>query len=458
MTTLEQHSITVLRRLRDAGYEALWAGGCVRDRLIGRKGKDIDIATSASPDDVLALFEHTHEIGKAFGVVQVLVDGSEFEVATFRQDLEYHDGRHPVGYEPSTAKEDAQRRDFTINGLFFDPIKEQLIDHVGGQADIEAKVIRAIGDPVERFREDHLRMLRAIRFAHTLDFEIEAGTFAAIREHAALVKSVSPERVNVELSRTFLEAKKPGKALRCLLDIGLLEHVLPEAIPMDGQEQPPKWHPEGDVFTHVCLMLDLMDERSLELVWSILLHDIAKPPTATETIEPDGSTRIRFNGHAELGAVMAKNIMTRLKFSKAQREHVAHCVATHMKWSSVPEMKNNTLRKIIGGAYFPTELELHRIDCLGSSGDLSHYNALKDFAENYQDAPALPQPLISGGDLIREFGLKPGRQLGEFKQLAYDRQLEDDTQTRETLMIWLGRLLADALDENRRAGRDASEG
>lgn len=438
---LEQRSLVVLRRLRDAGFEAVWAGGCVRDRLIGRPSKDIDIATSASPDEVLALFDHTHEIGKAFGVVQVLIEGDAFEVATFRRDLEYLDGRHPSGIEASTAEEDASRRDFTINGLFYDPIEDEVIDYVGGKTDLEAKVIRAIGDPSERFREDHLRMLRAIRFAHTLDFEIEPATWAAICEHAASIAKVSPERINVELTRTLLEAKKPGAAFRALLDCGLMHHVLPEAVPMDGQEQPPQWHPEGDVFTHVCLMLDLMEERSLELAWSIVLHDIAKPPTATPTVEPDGSIRIRFNGHAELGAEIAEEILTRLKFSKAQREHVKHCVATHMKWASVPQMKTKTLRKVVGGEYFATELELHRIDCLGSFGDLSHYQMLKDFAENYEEEPALPDPLVTGKDLI-DLGMEPGRALGELKQAAYDMQLEDGNMTREALLAWVRNALS----------------
>ena len=426
----------VVQTLRDAGYEALWAGGSVRDRLLGRSCKDIDIATSATPDQVLAEFDHTHEIGKAFGVVQVIVGGFEFEIATFRRDLEYTDGRHPSGIEPSDAKEDAQRRDFTINGMFFDPVTEEVIDYVGGRADIDAKQIRAIGDPVERFAEDHLRMLRAIRFAQTLDFSIEPETWAAIQTHAHLVKGVSAERIENELSRIWLEAKQPGTALRMLLDSGLLEYVLPEAMAMHGCEQPPQYHPEGDVFIHTELMLNFMEERSLQLAWAILFHDMAKPDVATVTIEDDGSERIRFNGHDTVGATKADEVMKRLKFSNADREAIKTAVANHMKYYRVKEMRKNTLRKLVGSPTFDLEMELHRIDCASIGRATENWQFLKEFEASFAAEPVLPEPLVSGRDVMA-IGVPPGREVGVWKMAAYDRQLEDKSETQAQLLAWI---------------------
>lgn len=442
MITLQTTSIDVLSTLHNAGYQAMWAGGCVRDMLLNRPCKDIDIATSASPDEVLSLFEHTHELGKSFGVVQVILNEYEFEIATFRQDLAYHDGRHPEGYKPSTPEEDAQRRDFTINGLFYDPVEERLIDYVDGEADLKAGVLRAIGDPKERFLEDHLRMLRAIRFANTLGFEIEPATWAAIQEYAPLVAKVSPERIRVELTRTLLESQKAGTAFRMLLDSGLLAVVLPEAIPMDGQEQPPQFHPEGDVFTHVCLMLDFMEERSLQLAWSIVFHDIAKPATAFTTVEADGSERIRFNGHESVGADMAETIMRRLKFSNDDRDAIKICVANHMKYGQSTSMRKNTLRRIVGSPTFKTELELHRIDCQGCHGMLTNWHFLKEIAAEYENEPALPDPFIVGRDLMA-LGLTQGRDLGTWKNAAYDRQLEEPDLTKDDLLAWLRTELSD---------------
>lgn len=439
----------LIDRLREAGFIAYHAGGSVRDRLLGRESKDIDIATSASPDQVLELFENTRELGKAFGVVQVILDGIEFEVATFRRDLEYTDGRRPEGVEPSTPEEDAERRDFTINGLFYDPVADEIIDFVDGRADLDAKVIRAIGDPSERFREDRLRLLRAVRFATVLGFDIEPKTWAAIQEHAAAVTQVSPERIRIELNRILLEAPQAGKAFWMLLQSGLLAAVLPEAIPMVGQEQPPQFHPEGDVFTHTCLMLDLMPppgpERTLHLAWSIVFHDISKPETATTTIEADGSERIRFNGHETKGAEVARNICGRLKFSKADTDAIGTVVRNHMRYGQVDKMRKNTLRKLIGAPYYATEIELHRIDCLGCHGHLENYEFMKAFEEALGNEPVLPDPLVTGRDLI-DLGVKAGPGLGAWKQKAFDRQLEDDDVTREDLLAWLAGEVGQAND------------
>ena len=426
-------SIELIGRLQASGFEAVWAGGCVRDRLLGRDFKDIDIATNASPDEVLACFDHTHELGKAFGVVQVLLHGHTFEVATYRRDLEYRDGRRPSGIEPSDAIEDAQRRDFTVNAMFFDPISESVIDHVGGRTDLAARVLRAVGDAAERFREDHLRMLRAIRFAATLGFEIEPATWEAIRTNARNILRVSPERIRTELDRTWLEAEKPGQALWALYNSGLLAEIIPEAIPMHGQEQPPQFHPEGDVFTHTSIMMDLAENRSRVLMWSILFHDIGKPPTATESMEPDGSTRIRFNGHAEVGRDMAREIMQRLKFSRADTEAIETCVARHMDFMNVNQMRDKTRRKMVGRPTFETELELHRVDCMSSNQFMEHYETMVDFAANYEETPALPPPLVTGDDLIA-LGVAPGPELGQLKQAAYDLQLENPDATRASLL------------------------
>ncbi|HOW97907.1 MAG TPA: CCA tRNA nucleotidyltransferase, partial [Kiritimatiellia bacterium] len=386
----------MVRTLRAAGFDAYWAGGCVRDRLMGRPAKDIDIATSARPEQVQALFPKTLEIGKAFGVIQVLRDGFAFEVATFRHDRPYRDGRHPDGVAFTSAEEDAKRRDFTVNGLFFDPIEDRVLDFVGGQDDLQRRLIRAIGDPEARFREDHLRLLRAARFASALEFDIEPATAEAVRRLAPLLADVSAERVQQELTRLLVESPRAGRGLALLRDLGLLAVVLPEAERLVGQEQPPAFHPEGDVFTHTVLMLDAMKDATPELAWSVLLHDIGKPLTATPTIEPDGSTRIRFNEHDSVGADLAEQILRRLKMPNDLVDAVRQGVANHMRFINVPRMRRSKLRQMAGAPTFPMELELHRLDCLASHSDLSNYEFMRRFMEELKNEPVLPPPWIRG--------------------------------------------------------------
>ncbi len=350
--------------LREAGFEVLFAGGCVRDWLLGRAPKDIDLASDATPDQVEALFERTHALGKAFGVIQVMMGEEAFEVTTFRRDLDYTDGRRPAGIEPSSPEEDARRRDFTINGLFLDPFSGEVIDFVGGQADLNHGVIRAIGDPAERFREDHLRMLRAVRFAAVLGFEIEPETRKAIRARAGDLGRISVERIRVEFVRLLTESARPGDALELLEACGLLEVILPEFLALKGCEQPPEWHPEGDVWTHTVMMLNSLQTPSARLALGVLLHDIGKP--ATRTVDADG--RIRFMGHAQVGARMADRWMRKMKFSNALREEVTGLVDRHMNFMNVKQMREATRKRMVASPVIGDELELHRVDCLCSNG------------------------------------------------------------------------------------------
>ncbi len=432
-------AVEVVRTLRGQGFIAYFAGGCVRDEVLGRPAKDYDIATSATPDEVEAAFERTHAIGKSFGVIQVMWNDHPYEVATFRQDREYLDGRRPQGIVPSTPDEDAQRRDFTINGMFLDPADNRVIDFVGGRADIHRRVIRAIGDPVERFEEDHLRMLRAVRFAATLGFAIEPATMEAIRHHAPKIVKVSCERIQQELTRLLTEAMRPGDAVEVLRESGLLAQVLPEALPMVGQEQPPQFHPEGDVWTHTRLMLDLAGRRDPRLMWAILLHDIGKPGTASMGPGADGVPRIRFDGHDALGAKMAEDILTRLRFSNDDRRVIRDLVALHMRFGQVRSMRRNTLRRILGEPEFDLHLELHRVDCMGSHRLLDNHAFLEAAQAEFAAEPALPEPLVTGADLLA-LGVPAGKEIGRLKKLAYDLQLNGEAREKAELLERVMRL------------------
>ena len=433
---MRAHAGLVVRRLRDAGYEAYWAGGCVRDMIMGRVPKDYDIATSARPDDVLGLFDKTRELGKAFGVVQVHAGEFVFEIATFRKDLGSLDGRHPEAVQFSSAEEDARRRDFTINGLFFDPIEEKVIDFVDGQRDIAAKVIRAIGSPEERFAEDYLRMLRAVRFTSTLQFTLDEEAKAAIRKLATHITKISAERIQVELTRLLTESPAAGQGVRLLHEVGLLEILLPEFARTIGCQQPPEFHPEGDVFEHTLIMLDGMKNPTPLLAWSVLLHDVGKPPTFQVTREKDGSERIRFSDHDNVGADMAEQILQRLRMSNDLIEGVKHCVANHMRFIHVKEMRKATLRRMVGAPDFATELELHRLDCSSSHGMLDNYEFLTHFSEEMRNEPVLPQRWITGADVMA-MGLPEGPEIGRWLKTAYDAQLEGRFATREELLAWL---------------------
>jgi len=426
----------IVRVLRSAGHVAYFAGGFARDILIGRAIHDIDIATSAKPAEVQTLFAQHRGFGKSFGVIQVDMDGHPFDIATFRVDKCYRDGRHPEEVSFTTADEDASRRDFTVNGMFYDPAAHQVIDYVGGYTDLQQKVIRAIGDPELRFEEDHLRIMRAVRFASVLEFRIEPATWQAIQQHAGQLAGTSMERIREELIRTMMESPRPGDALHLLKDSGILAIILPEAQAMAGVAQPPEYHPEGDVFTHTALMLNLMEDRTPALIWSILLHDIAKPPTYAVNMDKQGKPRIQFQGHAELGAEMAVTIMKRFRCSNEDIDNVSTAVRNHMKFMAVPEMKNSTLRKWAGSPTFPLELELHRIDCTSSHNKLDHYFFVREFQQQLKEEPVLPPALIRGHDLM-EMGFKSGPAMGRSLKRIYDAQLEGAFNNREQALDWV---------------------
>lgn len=437
----QQAARAVVRTLRDCGFTAYWAGGCVRDLLLGRPPQDIDIATDARPEEVQALFPRTLEIGKAFGVVQVLMEDQPFEVATFRHDLPYRDGRHPEGVDFGTAEEDARRRDFTINGLFYDPEEARVLDFVGGQADLRARVIRAIGDPEQRFREDHLRLLRAVRFAAVLEFSIEPATAKAVRRLAPLISRVSAERIQQELTRLLTESPRAGQALVLLREMGLLAVLLPEVERLAGVEQPPEFHPEGDVFNHTVLMLDLMKQPTPELAWTVLLHDVGKPLAAQAHPEPDGSSRWRFYEHDRIGAELAAQILVRLKMPARLIETVRHCVGNHMRFMNVQQMRRSKLRQLVGAPTFSLELELHRLDCLASHRELGNHEFLLQFVQELQKEPALPKPWINGHDIMA-LGIPEGPRVGVWHKRAYEAQLEGRFASREELLAWLRKALA----------------
>lgn len=423
MESAAHHIVETLTR---AGSAAYYAGGCVRDRLLGVKSKDIDIATSATPDQVQSLFPRTTDLeGKSFGVIRVLHGDHVFEIATFRIDKDYQDGRHPTSVQFATAEEDAQRRDFTINGIFYDPLKDKFIDYVGGQADLAQKIVRAIGNPLDRFREDKLRLLRAIRFAAALDFAIEPKTWEAVQTMAPEVKAVSAERIRDELDKIWT-GPRPALGLDLLDASGLLKVVLPEVAALHGVEQPPQFHPEGDVFKHTRLMLSHLQNAPLELALSVLFHDVGKKPT--QTVDETG--RIRFNGHETVGAAMARKIMTRLRYSNEMIEKVDVCVRNHMTFKDVPNMRLSTLKRLLGRDTFPVELELHRIDCSSSHGDLSIYEALKQRQSEFKPEEIKPPRLITGNDLI-ELGLSPGKEIGRILAAVEEAQLEGKLASRE---------------------------
>lgn len=420
------------RRLADAGFIAFFAGGCVRDAILNRAGKDMDIATNASPDEVAKLFPGAKFIGKSFGVSIVPIGGKWFEVATFRRDVGSADGRRPIAVEFTVPEEDARRRDFTINGLFYDPIRQRVVDFVGGLDDLRARIVRAIGNPRERFREDYLRMLRAVRFAATLGFDIEPETFAAIRAEADHIRAISAERILQELTRMWTESPRPGRALHLLRESGLLAQILPEVEAMSGVPQPPDYHPEGDVFVHTALALDQMEQADPALAWSVLLHDVGKPPT----FERDASGKIRFQNHAGIGAEMADEILRRLRASNELREAVVHAVRNHMRFVDWPRMREATRRRWVAHPLFPMELALHKADCLASHGMLDTWAAARDALEKFRSTPKLPRPWISGHDILA-LGVPEGPDVGAWRRSAYDAQLEGRFSDRESLLAWL---------------------
>lgn len=437
-TTAAQGAMEVVRRLRDAGFTAYLAGGCVRDMIMGRTPKDFDVATNAVPDRVLELFPNAVAVGKSFGVVRVPVADGWYEVATFREDAPYPDGRHPAAVTFSDPENDALRRDFTVNALFCDPVDNTILDYVDGVADIARRLIRAVGTPLERFREDHLRLLRAVRFAASLDFALDPATAGAIRLTATSVATVSAERIREELTRILTEAHRPGDALAMLCDLGLLQVLLPEIAAMRGTLQPPEYHPEGDVFEHTVLILNGMKDAGARLAWAALLHDVGKPPTAQFK---DG--RWCFERHANVGADTARRIMERLRFSNDDADAIAFMIGNHMRYADVANMRRSTLRRLVGAPTFPAELELHRLDCEASHGDLANYRFLAEFREKMDLEPVLPPPWITGRDIMA-LGVPEGPDVGAWRKKAYDAQLEGTFPDRESLLDWLRREIAGA--------------
>ena len=440
-TKEKRAALAIVQHLEKAGYEAYWVGGCVRDMLMGREPKDYDVATNATPDQILSLFPKALVVGKAFGVVQVVIDGDPHDVATFRRDASYEDGRHPTSVVFTHAEEDARRRDFTINGLFYDPVRERVIDHVEGQKDIVARIVRTIGHAEQRFSEDALRMMRAIRFASTLEFTIAPETLSAIRAMSPRITQVSAERIQHELTLLLTESPHAGNGVEMLQEAGLLKFILPEVEALIGQEQPPAYHPEGDVFTHTILMLNCMKNPSIPLAYSVLLHDVGKPATAENTVEPDGSRRWRFHSHAKTGAEIAEQILKRLKFPNRDVEAVTHCIRNHMHFMDVQKMRKSTLRQFVGAPTFPIELELHRLDCLGSHGDLANHAFLEKFLNDLKNEPVLPTPWITGHDIL-SLGVPEGREVGSWHKKSYEAQLEGRFENRDALLAWLRSELA----------------
>jgi poly(A) polymerase len=431
---MEKVAREVAARLRERGHIAYFAGGCVRDMVRGLIPKDYDIATDARPEVVQALFPRTFAVGAHFGVIIVVENGFQFEVATFRSDDAYIDGRHPSAVHFSSPEEDAQRRDFTINGMFYDPVAKKLIDFVGGRADIGAKLVRAIGDPTRRFAEDRLRMLRAVRFATTLDYEIDKTTWEALAANASSINQISAERIRDELIRIFMSSNRV-RGWDLLDSSGLMRAILPELDAMKGVLQPEQFHPEGDVFVHTRLMLHLLpQEVSVPLVFAVLFHDVAKPVTATV----DKTGRIRFNEHDRIGAQMTEAIMRRLRFSGAEIEASVEMVRQHMVFKDAPNMRVAKLKRFMARPTFEEELELHRVDCESSHRMLDNYEFLLRKREEFANEPIIPPPLVRGDDLIA-LGLKPGPKFGKILESVETRQLEGTLRTREEALEWVRR-------------------
>jgi poly(A) polymerase len=455
MREAKQHATEIVRTLRKQGHQAYFAGGCVRDLLLAHEPADYDVATDATPKQVMQIFPQTFAVGEQFGVVLVphspvgqdltseairrSAEGKTVEVATFRSDVSYSDGRHPDEVRfTKDPREDAQRRDFTINGMMLDPLlpdntSNKILDFVGGQADLKAGIIRAIGDPERRFAEDNLRMLRAVRFAARFDFKIDPATLEAIQKLAPKIHQVSCERIREELTKMLTEGRA-NRAFELLDTTRLLKEVLPEIAAMKGVDQPPQYHPEGDVFVHTLLLLaKLPAGASKTLAWGALLHDVGKPPTFR--VAPD---RIRFDGHVEVGVKMAAEILRRLRFSNDETEQILALVDNHMRFGVVQRMNQSTLKKFLRLPAFDEHLELHRLDCLSSHGLLDAYNYAQEQLHSTPPEAMRPTPLITGRDLI-EAGYEPGPRFKDILAAVEDAQLEGRLLSREAAMEFVRR-------------------
>jgi len=373
-----QDACVIIRQLKENGFSAYFAGGSVRDMIMELPSDDIDIATSAKPDEIENIFPQTYGIGAAFGIINVVENGTNFEVATFREERGYADGRHPdeITYTDDPAL-DAKRRDFTINSMFYDPIEDKILDFEGGQEDIKDKILRSVGNANARFSEDYLRILRAVRFSTRFGFKLESSTETAIKKNIDGLRKISNERIRDELNKMFT-GNAPAEALKMLDSLGVLDIVLPEISALKGVEQPKQFHPEGDVFVHTCLMLEQMDNPTVELAWSVLLHDVGKP--ATFSIGDDGVEH--FYSHDKVGAEIAEKILKRLKFSNSEIDNIISSVRNHMKFAHVKEMRKAKLKRLMAEPSFPLQLDLHKLDCSSSHGKLDNYVFLKDILDN----------------------------------------------------------------------------
>jgi poly(A) polymerase len=438
---LKETAIGIVKHLRENDFSALFAGGCVRDMLMGSAPEDYDIATDARPDDIINIFKRTVPVGIHYGVILVIENGFEFEVATFRSDGTYTDGRHPDTVTFCDARGDALRRDFTINGMFYDPIDDKHFDYVGGRDDLKAHLVRAIGDPSERFNEDRLRMIRAVRFACRFDYKIEDQTAEAIKKLYEKILTVSMERIRDEL-RKILTGPNPHTGIKMMDDLNLLNEILPEVAAMKGVRQPENYHPEGDVFTHTLLTLSKLADngksadsgfgkltalslsKGWELAMAVLLHDIGKPVTF------EIADRIRFNNHDNIGADMSEKICERLRMSNAEKERITWLVKMHLYLRHAQQMRISKLKRLFAHEGYPELAELYKVDSLASSGDLEDYNFCQNMFEELQEEEIKPEPLITGNDLIA-MGLKPGPIFSKILDAIKDDQLEQKITTKE---------------------------
>lgn len=429
-------AIAIIKRLREEGYESYLAGGCVRDMLLGETPQDYDITTNAKPDDVVRIFPKTVPVGAQFGVILVMVEGQPFEVASFRHDGPYLDGRRPTHVRYGSLQEDIFRRDFTINGMVYDPMADQILDLIGGRKDLESKLVRAIGNPHARFEEDRLRMVRAVRFAARLDFTVESETLSAIRDLAPTIKQISWERIGEEITRILTEGG--AKAGFELLDrTDLLKVLLPEIEAMKGVEQSPDYHPEGDVFTHTMLTLSHLNSPTETLAYGCLLHDVAKPVC----IRRDGE-RLTFYGHTEKGAEMAEAALKRLKRSRATWERVAYLVRNHLRHTQAAQMRLSTLKRFLGEEGIDELLELTRIDALSANGDLQYYRFCLQKLAELKTEEIHPEPLLRGRDLIA-MGFSPGPNFQTILKQVEEAQLGGELSSREEAMEWVNKNYSD---------------
>ncbi len=423
----------IVSLLREAGHEAYIAGGAVRDLLLERPVDDLDLATSAPPDTIEKLFSETIPVGRQFGVVIVVQNSIHYEVTTFREEGDYSDGRRPDGVRFVDARTDVQRRDFTVNGLLLDPFSGEILDYCEGRSDLREGTIRTIGDPALRFGEDKLRLLRAVRFAGQLGFQIEKETWRELKRQAPQIGRVSRERIRDELLK-MLMGENPGPGLNLLLESGLLEVMLPEVAALVGVQQPPEFHPEGDVWTHTCLMFSLVKSPSATLALGILLHDVGKPPTFSVR------DRIRFDRHAEVGAEMAARVCQSLRLSNQQLHTVVELVRQHLRFMHVQQMREAKLKRFLRQDDFTEHLELHRVDCLASHGDLSAYQFCQRKLAELSQEEIRPLPLVTGHDLI-DLGLQPGPVFGELLARIEDLQLEGRLGSRREALEWVRKRL-----------------